>query len=92
MKNEVVSEAVKVCSEAVRAIDALRASERFTPFAGWYRGDHAKARTAVRRAVEAVEAIASSEEEKELCRLFLAALRKKAPLPGELRAALVREV
>jgi len=84
-KTEAAREA---CRAACRAIDALDACEKTTPFAAWYKGAHAKARRAARQAVIAVESYATSEEEREMCRLFLSNLRNKATRSAELRLAL----
>lgn len=84
-------DAKRWCSDAVNAIDALNAFERFTTFSQWYNKEHNKLRSAARKAVIVVESIATSDEEREMCRLFLSNLRNKVTRCSDLRNALATD-
>jgi hypothetical protein len=78
----------EACQLALNAIKDLDICESHTPFSQWYRGAHAKTRSAARKAVLALEQFATSDEEREVIRLFLSNLRNKVTRSPELRRAL----
>lgn len=80
-------EARILCDNVVAAIDNLDTCEEFTTFSKWYKGEHARARSRVRKAILALRTDIRESEEPFVTE-YLNALKNKEPRGKELRNSL----